>query len=222
MLRCGRDRGVPEGRINILSSVGGREGTMLAQTRSSTLLRRHPQSITCASRSAARVDPHCFHGAQRRQCRDITNDNHARYDTRSIFNLLRRFGIGIFIAVELRLDLASLRTLPALSVSHPLCWQSRWCPSRMRSAMLGSADPLPVAQLRRCSELEYLLLGDLREMLEEPFTPQGRNWTVAVIDTLLDMLPREISQRPSPRSSRGVPELVRSGRPARDAALRPL
>lgn len=57
--------------------------------------------------------------------------------------------------------------------------------------MHGSPAPAQAAQLRRCAELEYLLLGDLREMLEEPVTPQGRNWMLAVVDTLLDMLPHE-------------------------------
>jgi hypothetical protein len=56
--------------------------------------------------------------------------------------------------------------------------------------MTGST-PLSAAQLRRCTELEYLLLGDLREMLEEPLTPQSRKWMLAVLDTLLDTLPRE-------------------------------
>src|SRR5690606_338605 len=49
----------------------------------------------------------------------------------------------------------------------------------------------PAAQLRRCTELEYLLIGDLREMLEEPMTTQGRSWTLAVVETLLETLPRE-------------------------------
>ncbi|MEZ6066657.1 MAG: hypothetical protein R3B90_13345 [Planctomycetaceae bacterium] len=47
------------------------------------------------------------------------------------------------------------------------------------------------ARLQRCTELEYLLLGDLREMLEEPITPQGAKWILAVVEALLDALPRE-------------------------------
>lgn len=47
------------------------------------------------------------------------------------------------------------------------------------------------AQLRECGELEYLLLGDLREMLEEPLSAQSRKWMLAVLDVLLDTLPRE-------------------------------
>lgn len=47
------------------------------------------------------------------------------------------------------------------------------------------------AQLRRWTELDYLLLGDLREMLEEPLSPQSRKWMLSVLDVLLDNLPRE-------------------------------
>ena len=57
--------------------------------------------------------------------------------------------------------------------------------------MNGLTVKSPQVQLRRCTELEYLLLGDLREMLEEQTTPQSRKWMLAVLDTLLDMLPRE-------------------------------
>ena len=56
--------------------------------------------------------------------------------------------------------------------------------------MTGSSNS-PAAQLQRCAELEYLLLGDLREMLEEPITPQSRKWMLAVLDALLDTLPQE-------------------------------
>ncbi len=47
------------------------------------------------------------------------------------------------------------------------------------------------AELLRCRELEYILCGDLREMLGEPMTPVTRVWTLAVLDALLDMLPTE-------------------------------
>jgi hypothetical protein len=56
---------------------------------------------------------------------------------------------------------------------------------------MSAPTPSSAAQLRRCSELEYLLLGDLREMLEEPFTPRSRRWMLAVLDVLLEMIPRE-------------------------------
>lgn len=57
--------------------------------------------------------------------------------------------------------------------------------------MNGVTVNSPRVQLQRCTELEYLLLGDLREMLEAQTTPQSRRWMLAVLDTLLDMLPRE-------------------------------
>jgi len=45
--------------------------------------------------------------------------------------------------------------------------------------------------LEQYSHLEYLLLGDLRDLLEERPDPENRRWLVAVLDVLLDMLPRE-------------------------------
>ncbi len=48
-------------------------------------------------------------------------------------------------------------------------------------------------QLRRCTELEYILLGDLRDLLEEGTSSETRRWMVAVLDVLLDMLPREFA-----------------------------
>ncbi len=38
--------------------------------------------------------------------------------------------------------------------------------------------------------LEHILLGDLRELLEEdPADPETRHWLIAVLDVLADMLP---------------------------------
>lgn len=34
-------------------------------------------------------------------------------------------------------------------------------------------------------ELEYLLLGDLRQILEEPVTPQSSRWILAILDMLV-------------------------------------
>lgn len=45
--------------------------------------------------------------------------------------------------------------------------------------------------LKKYSDLEYLLLGDLRDLLEEPFDQQTCNWLKVVLDGLLDTLPRE-------------------------------
>ena len=46
--------------------------------------------------------------------------------------------------------------------------------------------PRPIQEY---SELEYLLLGDLREMLEQPLNDdEDRRWLVAVLDELLETL----------------------------------
>lgn len=41
--------------------------------------------------------------------------------------------------------------------------------------------------------LEYILLGDLRDLLEEPFDEVTLRWLKAVLDALLDTLPREFA-----------------------------
>ena len=43
--------------------------------------------------------------------------------------------------------------------------------------------------------LEYILLGDLRDLLEEPPDEQNRRWLREVLDALLDTLPREFAMR---------------------------
>jgi hypothetical protein len=39
--------------------------------------------------------------------------------------------------------------------------------------------------------LEYILLGDLRDVLEEPADEESRKWLLAILDALLDAMPRE-------------------------------
>lgn len=41
--------------------------------------------------------------------------------------------------------------------------------------------------------LEYILLGDLRDLLDEPFDDVTLKWLNAVLDALLDTLPREFA-----------------------------
>lgn len=41
--------------------------------------------------------------------------------------------------------------------------------------------------------LEYILLGDLRDLLEEEPDEQNSRWLVAILDTLVDTLPRELA-----------------------------
>lgn len=47
--------------------------------------------------------------------------------------------------------------------------------------------------LSACTEFEYILIGDLRDLLEEPPTPMNRNWIRAVLDALVATLPREFA-----------------------------
>ena len=46
--------------------------------------------------------------------------------------------------------------------------------------------------LDACHELEYLLLGDLRELLGDPETPQTRRSLLLILDHLLANLPRQL------------------------------
>lgn len=50
-------------------------------------------------------------------------------------------------------------------------------------------------QLADYVALEYILLGDLRDLLDETPDEQNRGWLLAVIDTLFDTLPRELELR---------------------------
>ncbi len=52
-------------------------------------------------------------------------------------------------------------------------------------------DPRDTRLLEQYSSLEYILLGDLRDVLEESPDNESRKWLLAVLDTLLETLPRE-------------------------------
>ena len=45
--------------------------------------------------------------------------------------------------------------------------------------------------LKRYTELEYILVGDLRDILEDPIDDDNLRWILAVLDALLDTLPVE-------------------------------
>ncbi len=45
--------------------------------------------------------------------------------------------------------------------------------------------------LQEYVDLEYILLGDLRDLLEEPITEETSRWLRVVLDALVDMLPKE-------------------------------
>ncbi len=48
-------------------------------------------------------------------------------------------------------------------------------------------------RLQEYAALEYILLGDLRDLLEEPADGYTRRWLSAILDALLDTLPREMA-----------------------------
>ena len=51
-------------------------------------------------------------------------------------------------------------------------------------------DDRPLADM---ATLEYILLGDLRDLLEEDPNEQTSKWLVAILDSLIDTLPRELA-----------------------------
>ena len=54
-------------------------------------------------------------------------------------------------------------------------------------------NPHPGNRLEEYTVLKYILVGDLRDVLEEPANRYTRGWLVAVLDALLDTLPREMA-----------------------------
>lgn len=53
--------------------------------------------------------------------------------------------------------------------------------------------PEASTDLRKCCEFEYILLGDLRDLLDDEPTEENRRWLMAVLDSLLDTLPKEFA-----------------------------
>lgn len=53
----------------------------------------------------------------------------------------------------------------------------------------------PISQLGRYAEMQYILLGDLREVLESRPGLAERNWMLTILDALLDTLPKHFSLR---------------------------
>jgi hypothetical protein len=58
-------------------------------------------------------------------------------------------------------------------------------------------DATACETLEDYTALEYILLGDLRDLLEEPTDQYTRRWLVAVLDALLDTLPRQMALKES-------------------------
>lgn len=53
--------------------------------------------------------------------------------------------------------------------------------------------PDAATDLRKCCEFEYILIGDLRDLLEDAPTEENRRWMLAVLDALLATLPMEFA-----------------------------
>ena len=56
---------------------------------------------------------------------------------------------------------------------------------------MASYSPTNTAD--RIATMEYILLGDLRDLLEEPADQLTLKWMAAVLDALLETLPREFA-----------------------------
>lgn len=48
-----------------------------------------------------------------------------------------------------------------------------------------------ISSLTECNEFQYLLLGDLRDLLSETQDETNRKWLLAVLDVLVELMPRE-------------------------------
>ena len=67
-------------------------------------------------------------------------------------------------------------------------------PARSRTAAVDSAgNSIPMPFVRDDAEwtLEYLLLGDLTDLLSEGYDEENRKWILVVLDGLLDAIPAE-------------------------------
>jgi hypothetical protein len=53
--------------------------------------------------------------------------------------------------------------------------------------------PEAATDLGKCCEFEYILLGDLRDLLEDQPSDENRRWLLAVLEALLDTLPKEFA-----------------------------
>jgi hypothetical protein len=58
-------------------------------------------------------------------------------------------------------------------------------------------DAAACESLEDYTALEYILLGDLRDLIEERADQYTRRWLIAVLDALLDTLPRQMALKES-------------------------
>lgn len=78
--------------------------------------------------------------------------------------------------------------------------------------MNADANDLRECPEEYCAMLEYLLLGDLRDLLEESASAETSNWLCAVLDALMSTLRREFDNE----TARGYLSLVLERYPSWD------
>ncbi len=61
--------------------------------------------------------------------------------------------------------------------------------------MLKNQCHYELMNLKQLGELEFLLLGDLRDVLEEEASEQNRKWLLAIVEVLARTIPREFYLR---------------------------
>ncbi len=57
--------------------------------------------------------------------------------------------------------------------------------------MNDSQQSLKVKNLTDCNDFQYLLLGDIRDLLEESHDESTRRWLLEVLNVLVDLMPKE-------------------------------
>lgn len=65
----------------------------------------------------------------------------------------------------------------------------------MSRSLVTSSYDARQKKLNNLTMLEYLLLGDLSDVLEEPASTENKKWILALVDTLLETLPVEYRLR---------------------------
>lgn len=48
-----------------------------------------------------------------------------------------------------------------------------------------------ISSLTECNQFQYLLLGDLRDLLSETQDETNRKWLLAILDVLVELMPKE-------------------------------
>jgi hypothetical protein len=96
-------------------------------------------------------------------------------------------------------DSTDFRRLPLFLAKGSRLRPKTIFPVRRGGHTMGRPHFSPVLgnRLEEYAALEYILLGDLRDLLEEPADRYTRRWLISVLDALLDTLPREMAIKES-------------------------